>query len=712
MTIKYIGLAAVLALCACGDADTPETKDTAVRETPLIDPNTDPYLWLEEVEGDRALEWVDAQNKDSLARLEGDPRFAALKDDALAVYNATDKIAYGSLEGGTVHNFWQDEDNVRGLWRTTDYASYASGTPSWETVLDYDALSEAEGENWVYKGRDCLAPDFSRCLIRLSRGGGDAVVVREFDTATKGFVEGGFVSPETKQNVAWVDADTLLIATDFGEGTMNESGYARQVRLWRRGTPLADAELVLDSDPKIVFNFPIASHRKDGTYIGVLQGPDFFTQVLHLMNDAGELVELDLPRGIAFQGIMGDALVLLMRKDWQTPDGGLIAAGTIAFVNIPAALAGQPTEGLHVHSPSAEGRSIESVDIGERHIFITELADVKSTVHTMRKDPDGTYTVNPVDLPADGAITTISVDTWSDRALMNYESHLTPDTLYGFEDRHVQQIASLPARFDTDGLITEQHFAASKDGTRVPYFVVRREGTPTDGTTPTMLYGYGGFEISLTPSYLTGFARLWVQEGGAYVVANIRGGGEYGPTWHQAALRENRQRAYDDFIAVAEDLIARGLTTPQKLGIRGGSNGGLLMGAMLTQRPDLFGAIICAVPLLDMYRYDKLLAGASWVGEYGDPDNPDDWAFISAYSPYQNVSPDTDYPEVFFYTSTKDDRVHPGHARKMAARMREQGHDLLYYEITEGGHAAAANLKQRAFTDALQVVYALQKLSD
>jgi prolyl oligopeptidase len=682
----------------------------AIATSAVIAQDDDPYIWLEEVEGKEALEWVEERNKHSLGILEGDSRFKGLMDRALKDYNATDKIAYGSVENGEVHNFWQDATNVRGLWRKTTLESYASDNPVWETVLDYDALAKSEGENWVYKGRDCLHGT-TRCMIRLSRGGGDAVVVREFDTATKSFVDSGFESPEAKQNTAWLDADTLLIGTDFGDGTMNESGYARQVRVWKRGTSLSDAALIHDSAPEIVFNFPMASHRGDGQYAGVIQGPDFFTQVLYLMNDEGKLQKLDLPLGIDFQGFFGDQMIILMRKGWET-GGKSVAAGSLVSVKVSDLLAGNPANSLTAIFTPGERNSIDGVSIGRDRIFLSVLDEVTGQLISATHSDDG-WATSDMGMPKNGTLAVTSADEWSDNAMVNFESFLQPDTLYHVSaSTPPKALKSLPSRFDATDLVTTQKFATSKDGTKVPYFLVHHKDVKMDGATPTVLYGYGGFEISLTPGYLAGFSKLWVESGGAYAVANIRGGGEFGPKWHQAALKPNRQRAFDDFISVAEDLIASKLTSPKHLGIRGGSNGGLLMGATFTQRPELFNAAITAVPLLDMIRYHKLLAGASWVGEYGDPDIPEEREFILKYSPYQNVKKDGKYPEIFFYTSTKDDRVHPGHARKMAARMMEQGHPIIYYENTEGGHAAAANLKQRAFTDALQTVYVLKKLAD
>lgn len=672
----------------------------------------DPYLWLEEVEGEAALEWVEARNEHSKGMLEADPQFEALRESALRDYNAQDKIAYGRLLGGSVHNFWQDATNVRGLWRRASLRSYKSGDPRWVTIMDLDKVAEEEGENWVLKGRKCLAPDFGRCLIELSRGGGDAVVTREFDAVMKRFVAGGFETEEAKQEVVWVDRDTVLTGTDYGDSTLTESGYANQVKVWKRGYALSNAKLVHEGNRTDVGSFAFASHRADGTYVGVRQAVTFFTEIIHIYDaENEEMRTLDLPRDIDFKGIFGNDAIIQLRKDWSVGDR-TVTAGTIVSVNIEDAIDGVAGANLKVIFAPGDRSSVDAVSVGKDRIFISVLDNV--TGRLVAATPSNTgWALNDIPVPANGALSIVSADEWSDTAFLNYENFLQPDTLYVVErgDTPVE-VQSLPARFEADGLVTEQKFATSKDGTQVPYFVIRRTDTEMNGSTPTMLYGYGGFEISLTPTYLQGFGKLWIENGGAYVIANIRGGGEFGPAWHQAALKENRQRAYDDFIAVAEHLVSSGLTAPAHLGIRGGSNGGLLVGAAVTQRPDLFGAVICAVPLLDMMRYHTLLAGASWMGEYGDPDVAAERAFIRAYSPYQNVDRAATYPEMFIYTSTKDDRVHPGHARKMAARLMEYEKPVIYYENTEGGHSAAANLKQRAYTDALQAVYALKKLKD
>jgi prolyl oligopeptidase len=669
----------------------------------------DPYLWLEEVEGERALQWVAERNRHSLAILEGDERFEALRLRALVDYNAEDKIAYGTLAGEWVFNTWRDANNVRGLWRASRQQDYLAGKPQWREVLDIDRLAIAEGENWVFKGYQCLPPEFSRCLVSLSRGGGDAVVLREFDVRKREFVVGGFQTPESKQRVTWLDHDRLLIGTDFGPGTMNESGYPRQVRLWRRGQALADATLLINSDAEFVGAIPSSSHRPDGRHSLVVVQPDFFTQQLHFWV-GDKLQRLDLPEDINYQGFFQDYLILSLRKPW--PIGGrTLGEGAVLAVRIDGLLAGEPAEGLKVVFESPRSGSVNQVSLGRDRILLSVLKEVSGSLLSITLGKSE-FRARPIALPASGSVHVVSSSQWSDAALVNFHSFLQPATLYSVSgSEKPTPLQTLPARFDATNLVTEQKFAISADGTRVPYYLIRHRDVAFNGKNPTLLYGYGGFKISLTPSYLSGVGKLWLEQGGVYVVANIRGGGEFGPAWHQAALKEKRQRAFDDFISVAEALIDSGMTSPAHLGIRGGSNGGLLVGVMLTQRPDLFNAVICAVPLLDMLRYHTLLAGASWVGEYGDPDDPTQRAYIEKYSPYHNLDEARDYPEPLIFTSTRDDRVHPGHARKMTARMMALGKAVLYYENTEGGHSAAANLEQRAYTDALQTVYALRRLA-
>ena len=677
------------------------------QEKEIVVDTTDPYIWLEEVEGVDALNWVKEQNEITKSRYAESDSFTKTYDELLEEYQSNDRIPYAYVMGGEMYNFWRDEKNVRGLWRKTSIESYQTDNPVWETVLDIDELAKKEEQNWVYKGVDCLAPDFQRCLLRLSYGGKDAVVVREFDLVNKTFIDDGFNTPESKQYLGWLNENQIMVATDFGEGSMNESGYPREVRIWSRGEPLSEAATIFEGTYEKIFSFPFSSVRPDGNHFGVLEGPTFFTKVLYLMN-GDELVKLDLPLRMDVNGTFQGSLILSLDQDWKG-----YTSGSLVAVNIKDALNQNITDdSIELIFTPTDKRFLRSVGIAKDEIYVNILDNINGKIlHFEKVGPN--WKESEIRSFGNAALSISSVDQWSDHVFINAESFTEPSALYyANESKDFKKIKSLPEKFAPEKYNVEQLYATSADGTSIPYFQVSNNDMEKNSMNPTLLYGYGGFQISQTPSYLGSFARQWLDSGGVYVIANIRGGGEFGPKWHQSALKENRQRAYDDFIAVAETLISENITSSNHLGIRGGSNGGLLVGAVVTQRPDLFNAVICAVPLLDMYRYDKLLAGASWVDEYGDPDNPDEWSFISKYSPYQNVFADKSYPEIYFYTSTKDDRVHPGHARKMAKKMLDQGHKVIYYENVEGGHSAAANLKQSAYMTTLQIEYLKDKLHD
>ena len=683
----------ILFLGSCSDGKVVNTQD--------------PYLWLEEVEGDAALQWVNSQNEITQARYTNSERFNETYQFLLDEYNSDDRIPYAYVQNGEMYNFWRDESNVRGIWRKTSIEKYQEEKVEWEVIIDVDQLAKAEDKNWVWRGADCLAPNYERCLIRLSDGGKDAVVVREFNLISKSFIDDGFATLESKQYFSWVNQDQILIATNFGEGSMNESGYPSQVRLWDRNQDIGDAREVFQGDYQKIFSFPFSSIRPDGNYFGILEGPTFFTKVLYLFNN-DELVKLELPLKMDVYGTYENLLIISLAENWQGFD-----IGSLVAVNLDDALAQNiSVDSLTLLFEPSEKRFLRSVSIGANQILVSVLDNISGQVLQLQK-VGSSWIENQVRGFEGGMLSVSSIDEWSDHTFLNSQGFTQPSSLYYSNgSKEFKKIKSVPSKFDPEKYNVEQLYAVSKDGTQIPYFQISNIGMENNSINPTLLYGYGGFEISQTPSYLSAFSRSWLDSGGVYVIANIRGGGEYGPKWHQSALKENRQRAYDDFIAVAEKLIDSKITSPRHLGIRGGSNGGLLVGATFTQRPDLFNAVVCAVPLLDMFRYDKLLAGASWVDEYGDPDNADEWEFISKYSPYQNVYEDKEYPEVYFYTSTKDDRVHPGHARKMAKKMIDQGHKVIYYENVEGGHSAAANLKQSAYMSTLQLEYLRDKLVD
>jgi prolyl oligopeptidase len=663
----------------------------------------DPYLWLEDVHGAKPLAWVKEQNAKSLDVLKADPDYQKDYDNILSVLDATDRIPFGGLDHQYVFNFWQDAEHHKGIWRRTTIADYANPQPKWETILDIDKLSADEHENWVFKGTDCT-DDLSRCLISLSRGGGDAVVIREFDLGTKTFVKDGFTLAEAKSNATFLDNDTVLLGTDFGPDSQTTSGYPRIVKLWKRGTPLASAKALYEGEKTDVSIDPAVLHSKDQTIPMVQRAVSFFETEYFLVNPDGTTTKLALPRSAVVQGLQAGRLIVTMREDW-TPLGGATAPKG-ALIATPVRDVGK-TEVLYAPGPRA---SVEQVAVGRDAVYAAIYENVVGKVHTFRFDAaKKSWNEATVALPPSGSVNVVSTNLHGPEAEFRFENFLTPTTLYtdSGSDKPVA-IKSLPPRFDASNLTSEQFEAVSKDGTKIPYFVTRPK--VLKGPTPTVLYGYGGFEVSMTPVYSANFGRLWLSKGGIYVLANIRGGGEFGPAWHQAALKENRQKAYDDFQAVAADLVKRGFTTPKQLGIMGGSNGGLLVSANMVERPELFGAVVCQVPLIDMIRYTHIGAGASWIGEYGDPADPKAAAYISKYSPYQNVKAGVKYPPVFFVTATSDDRVSPVHARKMAAKMEAQGHDVTFYENTDGGHAAAADHRQAAEMWALSFVYLKRKL--
>ena len=667
----------------------------------------DPYFWLEEVTSDRALSWVKEQNAVSTRELEASANFETIRQRMLTILDSKEKIPYVAKHGRYYYNFWRDGKNVRGVWRRTSLEEYKKAEPAWETVLDLDELSKAEKENWVWKGYDVLYPSHDRALLFLSRGGADAKVVREFDLNGKNFVTNGFYLPEAKSDVTWRNRDTLYVGTDFGPGSLTSSGYPSIIKEWKRGTPLAEAAFVFEGKTEDVSVRPAVVHDHGRTYEFIGRDPTFFTS-LEYVRRGEKWIKIDKPND-ARVSTFADQILLHLRSDW-TIAGKTYAAGALLAANFEAYLDGKrefqtlfepgKRKTLTGQSETKSFLILHELDNLQNHIVVAKLKDDRWHFSTLEVPKIGSVSINGID-PDE-----------SDDYFMSTADFLTPSSLsLGTIGRaSSEKLKSLPAYFNADGLEISQHEATSKDGTKIPYFQVSRKGTPMSGNNPTLLYGYGGFEISMLPSYNAGVGSAWLERGGIYVLANIRGGGEFGPKWHEAARKNNRQRAYDDFIAVAEDLMARKVTSPKYLGIQGGSNGGLLMGVMLTQRPDLFKAIVCQVPLLDMHRYSHLLAGASWMDEYGDPDKPEDWAYISKYSPYQNVVKDKKYSRVLFTTSTRDDRVHPSHARKMVAKMKAQGHDVLYYENVEGGHGGAANNKQQAYMSALAYTFLLKEL--
>ena len=670
------------------------------------DAGVDPYLWLEDVTGPAALDWARERNAETLGELSGSARFAELRTEIRQVLDADDRIPYVGRRAGYLYNFWQDAAHPRGLWRRTTLAEYRRDQPDWDVLLDVDALATGEDENWVWKGATMLRPGgYRRALVQLSRGGADASVVREFDVAQRGFVADGFTVPEAKTDVGWIDADRIYVGTDFGPGSLTTSGYPRLVKEWRRGTPLSEAAVVYEGKPDDVgvhaFHDPAEGFERDF----VVRNIEFFRSEWYLRT-GGDLVQLAVPPD-AIVGVHREWLLIQTRSPWAV-DGTSYPAGALLAARFDEFLAGRQ-ELTTLFEPDAHtALSYHAWTRG--YLILNMLHDVRSQLTVLTPPGERWQRAALAGVPEYTQTDVVETDPYdSDEYMLVSSGFIQPDTLrYGQVGGGLEVLKQAPAFFDATGLAVRQFFATSADGTAVPYFVVGPEHPAGPG--PTLLTGYGGFEISLTPSYSGVIGRAWLARGGTYVVANLRGGGEYGPQWHLSAIKENRHLVYEDFAAVAADLVTRGITTRAQLGIEGGSNGGLLMGVMLTRYPELFGAIVSQVPLLDMRRYNELLAGASWMAEYGDPREPAEWDYLRPFSPYQNAAAGRPYPPVLFITSTRDDRVHPGHARKMVARLREQGHDVGYYENIEGGHGAAADNEQRALKWALVLEFLWQRL--
>ncbi|WP_291167296.1 prolyl oligopeptidase family serine peptidase [Erythrobacter sp.] len=670
----------------------------------------DPYIWLEEIQGERALAKVDQWNADTEAVLTAQPEYPLAKAWAKQILDDTRQIAMpDAIMGDQVTNLWRDADNPRGLWRIATLESYQAGAPEWRVLIDVDQLGRDEGQSWIWHGANCLAPEYRRCLVSLSPGGTDADVVREFDVTTGEFVEDGFALPEAKSNVAWYDEDTLFVGTDEGEGSLTDSGYPRLVKLWRRGTDFSAAELVAEGEQTDISMNGFSVLDGDTRWRFVRRGPDFWTGEYKLVRDDGTLVELPLPLDAEFEAVL-DGYVIAKMNSAQEPDSGWSApVGSLVAWSLEDIAAGRDSTPSVIFEPS-ESQAIEEVASSETKLWVKVLDDVSGKLIELAPGVDG-WAARTMDLPSNSTIQIAETSGKGDTAFVTVESMLTPPTLWAVpSDGEPVAIASEPAQFDASKFAVEQKFATSKDGTKVPYYLVRPKGA--EGPLPTLIHAYGGFRAAQTPKYLTAepyrsgpLGLFWVESGNAYVLANIRGGGEYGPRWHEDALREKRQNSFDDFHAVADDLVANRLADPGRIGASGRSNGGVLVGAVANQRPDLYGAIISGSPLIDMRRYNKLLAGASWMAEYGNPDVPEDWAFMREWSPYQNMSDAPDVPAAFYYLSTLDDRVHPGHARKAAAKHEAWGQTFYYHEYREGGHSVGSDHEEDAKRAALLLAY-------
>ena len=669
----------------------------------------DPYIWLEEIQGERALAKVDQWNADTEAVLTAQAEYPLAKAWARQILDDTRQIAMpDAIMGDQVTNLWRDADNPRGLWRTATLESYLAGAPEWRTLIDVDQLGEDEGQSWVWHGANCLAPEYTRCLVSLSPGGTDADVVREFDIATGAFVEGGFTLPEAKSNVAWYDENTLFVGTDEGAGSLTDSGYPRLVKLWERGTDFAQARLIAEGEQTDISMNGFSVLDGETRYRFVRRGPSFWTSEYALVTDNGDTVPLPLPEDAEFEAVLGGFVIGKLNSPMET-SAGTEQPGALLAWSLDDVLDGGDPQPFAVFRPS-ETQAVEQVAASENKLWVKVLDDVSGKLIELTPDATG-WTERAMDLPANSTIQIAETSGTGDTAFVTVESMLTPPTLYAVpSEGEPVAIASEPAQFDASKFSVEQKFATSKDGTKVPYYLVRPAGA--EGPLPTLIHAYGGFRAAQTPKYLTAepyrsgpLGLFWVESGNAYVLANIRGGGEYGPRWHEDALREKRQNSFDDFHAVADDLVANRLASPGRIAASGRSNGGVLVGAVANQRPDLYGAIISGSPLIDMKRYNKLLAGASWMAEYGNPDVPADWAFMREWSPYQNMRDTPDVPAAFYYLSTLDDRVHPGHARKAAAKHEAWGQTFYYHEYREGGHSVGSDHGEDAKRAALLLAY-------
>ena len=676
----------------------------------------DPYIWLEEVNSPRAMAWVHAENGKTTAVLEKDARYNALYADALAIAEAKDRIPNPTtLNGGNIYNFWQDADHVRGIWRRTSLADYRNAEPRWQTILDLDALSGAETANWFYKGADCVEPSEKRSMIALSDGGEDAITMREFDLDSAKFVDGGFVLPHGKQSSAWEDNDTLLVAREWQKGDLTASGYPFIVKRVTRGAPLDAAEEIFRGTAKDggYGVGPVSLHDGEGHRIVLINRPlSTFESENYLVTKKG-VERLGLPLKQTVQALVSGALIVSIDQDWNA-GRARIAQGTLVAFDLKDLNADpkhlKPTV-LYAPSPR---ESFQSAAATRDALVVTTLNNVRGQAFVYRRSTEGNWSRTKLALPDNSSVGLVDSDSHGDTAFLSVAGFLQPSSLalVNVKDGSTHTVKTLPAKFNASHDVVEQFEATSTDGTKIPYFVVHPKDMKLNGNNPTILYAYGGFQVSETPSYSANIGKLWLEKGGVFVLANIRGGGEFGPAWHEAGLKTKRQIIYDDFASVARDLIARKITSPRRLGIQGGSNGGLLMGVQFTQHPELWRAVDIQVPLLDMLRFEKIAAGTSWAGEYGSVSVPAERAFLAKISPYNNIRKGTNYPKPLIWTTTKDDRVGPQHARKFAARLAGYGIPYLFYEVTEGGHGSGANLKEKAHTTALEMTYFARRLMD
>lgn len=708
MNIRLRSLALVTVIATVAGS----TAQAQSQATPAVSSGDDPFVWLEQVSSPRAMEWVNAENARTVGVLERDPHYAALYSDAVKLAEARDRIPVPSIIGGQVYNFWQDAEHTHGVWRRTTLASYRTASPAWTTVLDLDALSKVEKANWFWKGATCAEPAERRCMVSLSDGGEDASTVREFDLPSATFVNGGFTLPHGKQNVAWDNANTLLVAREWNPGDLTKSGYAFIVKRLARGQALSAAVEVFRGKASDVSAGPFTLDDGDGHHaVFMSRSPSFFESEHYVQTPRG-FEKLGIPLKASIASLVTGQLVIRLDTAWAPAGGEPFTAGSLASVSLASAIANpaQLTATL-IFAPGPR-ESLDGLSATRSALVAAQLDNVRGRAFVYTPTRAGAWTRNELALPDNVSIGIVDADIHSNTALLSVTGFLTPSSVWltNVQSRTLASVKSLPAKFDASQDTVEQFEATSADGTRVPYFVVHQRVMKRDGSNPTILYAYGGFQVSETPSYSSNIGKLWLDRGGVWVLANIRGGGEFGPAWHEAGLKTHRQVIYDDFAAVGRDLVTRGITSARRLGIEGGSNGGLLMGVEFTQHPELWNAVDIQVPLLDMLRFEQIAAGASWVGEYGSVANPDERSFLASISPYNNIRAGVKYPEPFIWTTTKDDRVGPQHARKFAAKLASMNIPYLFYEVTEGGHGSGASLKERAHTTALEMTYFTSKL--
>ncbi len=678
-----------------------------------VAPASDPYLWLEDVHGTQAMAWVKGENAKTLAVLKNDPNFAGLYADALKIAEAKDRIPTPEFIAGSIYNFWQDDEHVRGIWRRTTATDFAGASPQWSTVLDLDAVAKAENANWVWKGADCAWPQENRCIVYLSDGGEDAMTAREYDLSAKQFVRNGFTLPRAKQRTAWENPDSLLVSREWSPGELTTSGYPFVVKRLERGRPLSSAVEVFrgnTSDGGYGVT-PLVLHDGAGNSATLIARPLTTFEAEYYLVTASGPRRLALPLKAQPSGLVAGQLLVTLQKEWNA-NGTAFAQGSLVEVDLAAATADpQHLKPSLVYAPGPR-ETLDDVAQTSSRLLLTTYENVRARAWVYTPDAKQGWTKERLDLPDDSSIVVNDADRHGQSAYLTTTSFLVPPTLWHVDAATAAAsiVKVSPPRFDASNDVVEQREATSKDGTQIPYFIVHPKNMKLDGNNPTLLYAYGGFDVSETPNYSGILGKLWLERGGVYVLANIRGGGEFGPAWHDAGLTTDRQRIYDDFAAVAQELIATKVTNPRRLGIQGGSNGGLLMGVEFTQHPELWHAVDIQVPLLDMLRFEQIAAGESWTGEYGSVSNPQQRAFLASISPYNNLKAGVAYPEPLIWTTTKDDRVGPQHARKFAAKLQALHDPYLFYEVTEGGHGAGANLRERAFTSALEMTYLIRKL--